>query len=377
MRDIGNEALTNVLGMHFIATRQHRSRLAGQVRPTDTASVSAASPSASVTKSGVILDVAVVDSEADWLSTVFYDYLYSGWQDEAEPVVTYYSKLPNSSDYALHRTPSPFHTSIPATLHPNATALSTAAISRLSSMITSHLPALIDSLVHHHPTLEAKIEGGSASSQSGAGDTIANLACSHFQSVLWPFTRVAVTSKAFDFTHVALVRGLVETLPEQLLEAGGALELQLRRLIDKTEQDAQCTCAEVVAGIIKGSMHLTFIQQRQVQSWLLPLLLSALTAAQPDAVPHWTAATRYIISNTDPRRLSWLARPLLSAAFGSLPGSDDRVDIEVTSPLVQYKRFHFLIPLLIERGLQSLRPQRVGTGTYDSRPVAVLVVTSR
>ena len=353
MRDVANEALSNVLGMHFIATRQHRNQLAGQVRPTDTATTSAASPSASVTKSGVMLDMAVVESESDWLSTVFYDYLYSGWQDEANPVVTYYSKLPNSDDYALHRTPSPFQTSIPASLHPTPTALSSAAISQLSSTITSHLPALIDSLVHHHPTLEAKIEGGSASSQSGAGDTIANLACSHFQSVLWPFTRVAVTSKAFDFTHVALIRGLVETLPGLLLAAGGPLEAQVKRLMDKTEQDAQCTCAEIVAGIIKGSMHLTFAQQRQVQSWLLPLTLSALSAAQPDAVPHWTAAMRYITSNTDPRRLSWLTRPLLSAAFGSLPGSGDRVDIEVTSPLMQYKRFHFLIPLLIERGYRA------------------------
>ncbi len=94
MRDIANEALTNVLGMHFIATKQHRSQLAGQVQPTDTASIGAASPGASVTKSGVMLDVAVMESEEDWLSTVFYDYLYSGWQDEAEPVVTYYSKLP-------------------------------------------------------------------------------------------------------------------------------------------------------------------------------------------------------------------------------------------------------------------------------------------
>ena len=353
MRDVANEALTNVLGMHFIATRQHRSQLAGQVRPIDTAAIGAASPSASVTKSGVILDVAVVENESDWLSTVFYDYLYSGWQDEANPVVTYYSKLPNSSDYALHRTPSPFHTSVPETLHPTPTPLSTAAITQLSSTITAHLPALIDSLVHHHPTLEAKIEGGSASSQSGAGDTIASLACSHFQSVLWPFTRIAVTSKAFDFTHVALIRGLVETLPGQLLEAGGALEMQVRRLVEKTEQDAQCTCAEVVSGLIKGSMHLTFAQQRQVQTWLLPLVLSALTAAQPDAVPHWTAAMRYIASNTDPRRLSWLTRPLLSAAFGSLPGSGARVDIEVSSPLVQYKRFHFLIPLLVERGYRA------------------------
>ena len=353
MRDIANEALTNILGMHFIATRQHRRELAGQVRPTDTATVSAASPGASVTKSGVMLDLAVVESESDWLSTVFYDYLYSGWQDEADPVVTYYSKLPNSSDYTLHRTPSPFHTSIPATLHPTPTPLSAAAITQLSSSITSHLPAVIDSLVHHHPTLEAKIEGGSASAQSGAGDTIANLANSHFQSVLWPFTRVAVTSKAFDFTHVALIRGLVETLPGQLLAAGGVLEAQVRRLSEKTEQDAQCTCAEVVAGIIKGSVHLTFAQQRQVQSWVLPLVLSALTAAQPDAVPHWTAAMRYITSNTDPRRLSWLTRPLLSAAFGSLPGSGDHVGIEVTSPLVQYKRFHFLIPVLLERGYRA------------------------
>ncbi|MCJ1297060.1 hypothetical protein MMC34_008629, partial [Xylographa carneopallida] len=353
MRDIGNEALTNVLGMHFIASKQHRSQLAGQVQPTDTAAISAASASASVTKSGVALDVAVVDSESDWLSTVFYDYLYSGWQDEANPVVTYYSKLPNSTDYALHRTASPFHTSIPATLHSTPTPLSAAAVTQLSSTLAAHLPAVIDSLVHHHPTLEAKIEGGSASAQSGAGDTIANLACSHFQSVLWPFTRIAVTSKAFDFTHVGLIRGLVETLPEQLLAAGGPLEAQVKRLTEKTEQDAQCTAAEVIAGIIKGSSHLTFAQQRRMQQWLLPLLLSALTAAQPDAVPHWTAAVRYITSNTDPRRLSWLTRPLLSAAFGALPGSGGHVNIDVTSPLVQYKRFHFLIPLLVERGYRA------------------------
>ena len=351
MRHIANEALANILGMHAIATMASL-QSSPPPPPVTTASITPASPGASVTRDGVSLDVVEVSSEAAWLSTVWYDYLYSGWQDEDGTIATWYKKAA-TGDYALYRTPSPYFPVIPAGLHPDPTPLSPTSLSSLSVFVSSHLPSIFAFLINHHPTLEAKVEGSSSSSAQGAGDTISTLACSHFATVLWPFTRIQAQSKAFDFVHCGLVRGIVEALPA-LVDQGGVLEREVTALLSrKSELDVCCTQAEVLAGIIKGSKHLTWERQRSMQAWLLPALLNALTASPPDAVSHWTAALRFVYSNMDPRRLAWLTRPLLLAAFGAVPGSATSSVVEVTSPLVQYKRFHFLIPVLVEQGFRS------------------------
>ena len=354
MRHIANEALANILGMHSLSFVPTPS---STPPPPATSPLSPASSSSSLTRSNLPLSITDLD-EAATLSTHFHDFLYSGWLDDPHPTTSWYTREEGQGGkggrYILHRTPSPFFASIPPTLHPTPTPLSSQALSALSAFLASQLPSIFTSLVNHHPSLEAKVEGSSSSStQQGAGDTISTLATTHFSPVLWPFTRIQAQSKAFDFVHVSLVRGLVEAVPAIVVDEGGVMEKEVRQLLTSTDLDRQCTAAEAIAGIVKGIKHLTVAQQRRVQAWLLPSLLSALTSAPPDSVSNWTAALRFMYSNMDPRRLAWLTRPLMLAAFGSYPSSPTSTAIDVTSPLLQYKRFHFLIPILVEQGYRA------------------------
>ena len=352
MRHIANEALANILGMHSLSSLPPPSSSSPPPPIPATSPLTPASPSSSLTRSGAPLSVTDLDDTAS-LTTHFYDYLYSGWLDDPTPVTSWYTQEGEGEGrYVLHRTESPYFACIPPTLHPDPTPLSPAALTALTSYVTTHLPAVFASLVNHHPSLEAKVEGSSTASTQGAGDTISTLATTHFTAVLWPFTRIQAQSKAFDFVHCSLIRGLVEAVPA-VVDEGGAMEREVRALLTSTDLDRQCTAAEAIAGICKAIKHFSIPRQRRVQAWLLPSLLSALTSAPPDSVSHWTAALRFVYSNLDPRRMAWLTRPLLLAAFGSYPTSPSSTAVEVTSPLVQYKRFHFLIPILVEQGYRS------------------------
>ena len=303
-----------------------------------------------------------IESEAEWLATPFTDFLFSGWpvEDSNSIRLTYTKRSDTDSFYAFrYSRDSPiFPRNYYAESAETSSAplpLSAAVLHEMRSVLEKHMPAVIAGLVHNHPTLAAANEGDSGSrGSSGAGDTIAGLAYSHFPANRFPLsTRFSHASAAFDHEHVLLVRGWIEVWPQLATEEQSPLLVALREQVKaSSEQDQQCTAAEVIAGIIHGCKHATMDVQRRMQAHVLPLVLSMIAGAQQDVLPHLTDCLRAAYTNSDPRRLVWLSRALVQHAFRALPGTatEGVPAAENESPAQQQKRFRLLLPLLIEGG---------------------------
>jgi hypothetical protein len=125
------------------------------------------------------------------------------------------------------------------------------------------------------------------------------------------------------------------------------------------ENEAACAVAEIFAGSIRATTECVFSIQSALQNVLIPLFLTSMQASQPDALPHYMAALRYIYHDTDPRRFACLSRELVLSAFGNLPDSMNTSMKNTTNqafsnaPSIQYKRFRFLLPILIELDYNS------------------------
>jgi len=365
LRRIAVETMLHIFGMHVEAINDQAKIAVGPVSQTifNTPN-SVTSPSASVTNNGNFSSLAVIESEAEWLNTNFYDYLYSGWRDENSSLATQYKLIPNDSNrYATFKS-SPFSSWHGGHIQPKRVALSNSCIAFIRQSVVEHFSVIVDSLVYDHPSLAAGVgEGGQPQAKvTGAGETIAHLCVSHLGAPSWPYTGLGSKSGAFDSNHLTFIRGLVETIPDLLNE--NIFDRELRRLIEhESEPDYQCTAAEIVAGIIIGSKHLSFARQQSVKNLLIPVITIALNNSVPDSITHWTASLRHSFTNTDPRRLSWLTSLLIQSALHTSPaatltagtssGLHKSPSSDVSSPLQTFKRFRFLVSVFIEHGYRA------------------------
>ncbi|KAI9321667.1 hypothetical protein BX666DRAFT_1850314 [Dichotomocladium elegans] len=100
-----------------------------------------------------------------------------------------------------------------------------------------------------------------------------------------------------------------------------ALMDDLVRLCQATDQRShQRAAAELIAGLIRGTINWPLNKTLKLWEWLSPLLQSTFSAITPDSLTYWEAAVKHCACNWDPRRL----QPLTSIIFGATfdPNSD-------------------------------------------------------
>lgn len=286
-----------------------------------------------------------------WAEAKIIDHNYSGWSGEALVYRTY-GKPEKGQKRAKTELVGGY--------------IPTDTLKSLEVFIRKELTKIVTTLEQNHPTLSKNTETSARNSNQGAGHVIASH--SYYEaSLIWPFTRLPQHSSAFDPTHVSFVRGLVCAFPSLVTEK--PLLLQLDRLCkERNEEDHQCTAAEIVSGIVRGSKHWDFSEQLQLQESLLPIIKDALAVCQPVCLEHWKDCLRFMWSNNDPRRCFWLFNPLCEMAF-----TQTQDEKEEDGPATVAKHLKFVQASLTEgtwrsKGASKLVLSKLMTGNWLSHP---------
>jgi len=134
-------------------------------------------------------------------------------------------------------------------------------------------------------------------------------------------------------------KGLAQIFRLRLVEL---LWPPLEALVANTaEHGAQEVASEMFSGVLRGSKHWKFDEQKQLWAVARPLLHRALEEYSLEAAEDWSACIRFITFDRDPRRLRWLIDELVESA--------GKVTMEETSSsLVHAKRLKFLQQLISE-----------------------------
>jgi len=208
--------------------------------------------------------------------------------------------------------------------------------------VRKEITNIFTALEQNHAALSKNSETSSRNSNQGAGFVIA--AHSYYESGLsCPYTRLSLHSKGFDKRHVSLIIGMVNAFPS--LVTDGTLLKEAERLSKQThEEEQQCTAAELIAGMVRGTMHWEFGEQQKLHQALGSVIKNALATCQPVCVDHWKDCLRVMWSNVDPRRTFWLFHPLCEIAF-STKENDNKDD---TGPSTVAKQFKFVCTALVE-----------------------------
>jgi len=355
LRTISFLAVSKTLGTHALHVRGQLNAYAEQqlhadvvktLRTLDTGATTPVDPAASLSKQGSILTFTSLGSEEEQLNTVFYDYLYSGWMGDTHNTVVckYFGPLP-SGEYAhmlphAHFTPLSLTTPIKypykqlthTALTPVA-PLAPATLQAIHDFFTANsgrnLQLLTEHFVHAHPSLAPSHDGqGVERSGDGAGDQIATLVTRNVvRNKLFPTTRFNKKSHAFRMTHVTLIRGLVESNPDFLLKPAAEGQHTLLSLVADLikapdEADKACTAAELLCGAVLAIKHFRYAQRTACEAALLPLILTALQTCMPENLDHYGDALRHMLTNVDPRRMSWLSTALFTEALAEMPSQN-------------------------------------------------------
>jgi proteasome activator subunit 4 len=115
---------------------------------------------------------------------------------------------------------------------------------------------------------------------------------------------------AFSESFAQLWKGLAQHFRARLLEVVSA---PLSALTANTaEAGHQGVACEVVAGIVRGSKHWPFAEQKALREFMGPLLSKVLIETSLDSTDNWAACLRFIGYDRDPVRLHWLSDDLLA-----------------------------------------------------------------
>mmetsp|Transcript_51328 Transcript_51328/g.104443 ORF Transcript_51328/g.104443 Transcript_51328/m.104443 type:complete len:1824 (-) Transcript_51328:572-6043(-) len=122
----------------------------------------------------------------------------------------------------------------------------------------------------------------------------------------WPRSSAAPLSSDFSKDSMQVVEAVVRAL------GGAAAEAMLKEvgpMVENTsDREQQCAAAEVLAGVLRGSMDWPAAEREALAGKVGPLLSSALGSCPPDSVGVWGEGLRCVASNRDPRRMGWVSR---------------------------------------------------------------------
>eukprot|EP00656_Telonema_subtile_P042173 TRINITY_DN4765_c0_g1_i1.p1 TRINITY_DN4765_c0_g1~~TRINITY_DN4765_c0_g1_i1.p1 ORF type:complete len:924 (-),score=222.32 TRINITY_DN4765_c0_g1_i1:154-2925(-) len=121
-------------------------------------------------------------------------------------------------------------------------------------------------------------------------------------------------------------------------ESLSALQPSIEKFVDSSAtRQQQCTAAELIAGLLRGSRQWEHSERSQE---LLPLIRKGLVAAPTiDTMSEWLTVFAYVSYDTDPRRLGWVVDELV-----------DQLQATDEPTRVQTKSYRLLLPLIENLG---------------------------
>ncbi|CDS14218.1 hypothetical protein LRAMOSA06388 [Lichtheimia ramosa] len=100
-----------------------------------------------------------------------------------------------------------------------------------------------------------------------------------------------------------------------------AMQEQLEKLCGSMEQRShQRAAAEMITGLVRGTVNWPLVKIQKLWEWLAPLLQSTFAAITPDSLTYWESCVKHCAVNWDPRRLHYLRQVVFGATFD--PTSD-------------------------------------------------------
>ena len=245
---------------------------------------------------GELLSAASFDTPLDCaFSGPFFDPVWVGWA--APP----------------RATESPVNT-IRASNGEAAAAAAAAAKEALSSV--EWVQGVIDKVGQDHRLSgDERAEGSKAGAAAGMPLASAAVQAAWAVRIAFPRTSAAPLSDSFSLNNMLTFAAIARAAGPEGLEA---LWAPLEKTIEaKSDRELQCTAAEIVAGLHVGSLSWSAASGDSLQTRLAALLAAALPTVETGSVDFWAMGLRYMVSNRDPRRTSWLSATAASLASSS------------------------------------------------------------
>ncbi|KAG0235309.1 hypothetical protein BGW42_005476 [Actinomortierella wolfii] len=134
---------------------------------------------------------------------------------------------------------------------------------------------------------------------------------------------------AFVSEHARLYKSVFGMWEDRFLDVVAPIAERLCRQTD--DKNCQRACAELMAGMIRGSKHWRKASLDRMWRWAIPLLKRTLQQCTPDALMYWERFVHYTCAQRDPRRVL----PLITLIFGT------PLDVESTAAFSEAKNLFF------------------------------------
>ena len=80
----------------------------------------------------------------------------------------------------------------------------------------------------------------------------------------------------------------------------------MERLVADHRESHQRAASELIAGVIQGSKHWSYVKAEAMWGWVVPTIREALTKVAPENNRDWGTCFATSSDNCDPNKLHWL-----------------------------------------------------------------------